>query len=148
MGFVTNSSSTQHIIAWKGKEEDLLALLQKHSDIFPDYSWVYPSAEKEGITNESLINCLVECLDPRYADKDCGEGINSIIEFLKNCIKFDDGHDEEIINNIDKIAQMDFVANVSFGEVGRVCEEAILDFASDSCLYDGDEMIYVIVSHH
>lgn len=34
LGYVTNSSSTNHIICWNGSDEDLKALLQKHREKF------------------------------------------------------------------------------------------------------------------
>jgi len=50
LGYVTNSSSTNHIIMWKGAKEDLRNLLELHSNIFPlSYEYGLETLEVEEI---------------------------------------------------------------------------------------------------
>ena len=41
LGFVSNSSSTSHIIQWRGTKEDLRKMLLAHRDVFPTEWYEY-----------------------------------------------------------------------------------------------------------
>jgi len=68
-GFVSNSSSTSHIIMWKGKKEDLRGLLEKHARKF---ALKCRSCAALGFTcnstPEETIDLICSCLDGTYLD--------------------------------------------------------------------------------
>ncbi len=139
LGYVTNSSSTQHIIAWKGKKEDLFDLLVKHIGIF--------LPKKSHVTIESMAKYIVLCLESINNWSGEGEGITTPIEFIRNCLEFGYGGTEDVYTRIDRIANMNFVANIGFGEsCGE--EDTNLDWGRDECVYEDDDIIHIIVNHH
>lgn len=80
LGFVTNSSSTNHIIFWKGQKEDLKDLLLAHREKFClecDLCEEYPNPGSSGhckSTPEKIIDILVE-----HINKDDGWG-NTLVK--------------------------------------------------------------------
>jgi len=60
LGFVTNSSSTNHTIMWKGDKQNLKEILIKHKNIFPtSLDWGYA---EYSITSEEIIDAIMSML--------------------------------------------------------------------------------------
>jgi hypothetical protein len=62
LGFVTNSSSTNHIIAWNGNRDDLAQLLYKHIKHFED--------ERDWISFDEAIDNLFKLILCNDSQKD------------------------------------------------------------------------------
>jgi hypothetical protein len=70
LGFVTNSSSTNFVIAWKGKKEDFAYLISKHKEAFPDtYIRPFSSNYEERFYNlrEIIVEQIIEVATERIS---------------------------------------------------------------------------------
>jgi hypothetical protein len=71
LGFVTNSSSTNHIIAWNGKKEDLRSILEAHKKQFPTKDNLKKRKLKKDewdtgrweVTSDEIIDFICSCED-------------------------------------------------------------------------------------
>ena len=52
LGFITNSSSTNFIIAWNGNKNDIVCLLNKHIELFPKFPPPFIDKKKDYQENE------------------------------------------------------------------------------------------------
>jgi hypothetical protein len=124
LGFVTNSSSTNFVIAWKGKKEDLKTILESHRSIFPKFDMEFELGANE-ITN-LIIKNIMEISEERI--KPAGEYFiqyQDNIDYLnETIIETNDNFDldslekrRNLFNTLcNCLIDKDFAMNVSFGD--------------------------------
>ncbi len=138
LGYVTNSSSTQHIIAWQGKKKDIKKLLKKHAEIFPETTF-FPDISRDDIR--------------KFVTKDMKRSsrkINSMKDHKDLIIDYMnvDENDDKGMERIHQLMKKNHIASSEYfdddgSHIGR-----LLGYSRNGILHCDDDMIYIVINHH
>lgn len=125
--FVTNSSSTSHIMMWKGEKEDLKKYLEKYRCKF-DLTYIgYDETDKTlHVTSDEVVTAILLCLDHCRPVK---EKIDELKAFIERESKYREEHPEykkytdygqepatEALRLVIDLERFDLVLEVGFGD--------------------------------
>jgi hypothetical protein len=160
LGFVTNSSSTNFIIAWKGKENDFEDLINKHRDLFPTQYTKFVCHERN-YCYETVTDCLlvkkgdilpikeivsnfligreewVKWIVSEDGKQDRAEFANPFIKFIDAVLDYIKDMDYGIQTIIGDFFPAEFI-NEEYGSIA--CDEIENFFDSDFCLLNFDKI--------
>lgn len=140
LGFVTNSSSTTHIMMWKGDKDKLRDLLEAHRKRF-DLSYVDCMDEKRQVTSDQVAEAILSKLDTTETAKDYAAGKRAQAERNQEYIQEDPEHNQWLqgyskgFEDLARRADMfDWVLQVGFGDNDGDFEGTDLGYVMD---YEG-----------
>ena len=85
LGHVTNSSSTNHIIMWRGAKDDLRRLLEAHAHVFPTgCDWI---DHVGGVSVDEIINAICSMSDRIHSSDQSVKNYQRNIEYQLHSIE-------------------------------------------------------------
>jgi hypothetical protein len=123
LGFITNSSSTNHIIMWKGDKYDLKKLLIERISIFPTNFSSYKNYQIEKVNVLDAILSMIEAATDKEAMiKELQERLDWAERWYKNAKNYSYSKDyaKEALIFAKKLVELsknkDWMLEVSFGD--------------------------------
>ncbi len=140
-GFISNSSSTCHIISWAGKKEDLKEILERHTSIFPYYTSYYTEIDR---------NQIIEFAGKKYVENKLAHIspyaiIDSIVAMIEKAREW---CPPGTLSYVPLDTEYDWTLHVSFGDhEGDYCGGILGRIMDTNIIVEDEELGYYTVSN-
>ncbi len=137
LGHVTNSSSSNHIIAWNGKLNDLIDILQEHETVFPTSYYSHGTSHNYVTNTDEIINHIIQHIHGSHykEDKDRMEKVNDEINSFR-----------DISNKLDIIKDKDWILIVPFSDEDYDDMGKVMRWGGQHIYVEKDNFIYMLGS--